>query len=377
MDIKRLANSGALKTRVYVTGKSKKEVERELHLSNTIKMASNENPLGASGRAKEAIVKTLDQINMYPHPTSLELREKLSRILGCTPNEITIGNGADGVIYNLGMAVIDQDDEVIIPEITFPVYETIIKVMRGKPVYTKMKDLKIDLEDIKKNISKKTRAIFICNPNNPTGDALPKEQLLSFLKDAPGHILIVLDEAYIDFADEGMKPDSIRLFKEGMDNLFILRTLSKIYGLAGIRVGFGIGFENLISLINRVKPPFDVSIIAESAAIDALSDHRFIRETLEESLKEKKFFYRELDKLNLKYIKSHTNFILIDTGFDSQEIFNRMLKKGIIVRPGKNYALPFSIRVTIGKHEENLVFFSALSEVLAGLSEISSKMGGL
>lgn len=368
MDIKGLANSGALGTRDYVPGKSKKEVERELNLTDTVKMASNENPHGPSERAREAVTGTLDQIHVYPDPTSYELRLKLAAIHGIGADEITVGNGADGVIYNLGMAVIDQDDELLIPEITFPVYETITRIMRGRPVVTRMEGLRIDLQDLAAKISDRTKAIFLCNPNNPTGDILPLETLSEFLKRVPPRVLLVLDEAYIDFARPEARPDSIAVFKQGMENLVILRTLSKIYGLAGVRLGYGIGSSSLMRLIGRVKPPFDVSLVAETAGLAALEDREFITRTLKDAATEKEFFYRELDSLGLSYVPSHTNFILIETGCDAAVLSRRLLERGLIVRPATGYGLPTSIRVTLGLHEENLRFFSAFREVLSQLS---------
>jgi len=364
LNIQKLANKGALKTKIYVPGKSKKEVEKELNLSNAIKMSSNENTLGSSPKAKQTFLKMKDFINIYPDSLNVAFREKLSSIYDCSVDEITIGDGADGVIYNVGMALIDQNDEVIIPEITFPIYETITKIMRGNLIYSKMRNLRIDLDDINRKITKNTKTIVICNPNNPTGDALPVHELVSFLNMVPENVLIILDEAYIDFTDNSERPDSIKLFKEGMDNLFIIRTLSKLYGLAGIRIGYGIADKNIISLIHRIKPPFDVSIVAENVAISALSDNDFINKTLDNIKREKKFFYKELNSLGLKYIKSHANFILIDTGFASMDVFNRIMKRGVIIRPMVNYNLNTCIRVTIGKHEENLLFFKVFKEVL-------------
>lgn len=369
MDIDRLANRGALKTKLYVPGKSRKEVEKELHISGTIKMASNENPHGSSPQALRALEAVSRELYMYPDPVSTDLRERIAASLGCDRNEVSVGNGADGVIYNLAMAVIDQDDEVIIPEITFPVYETVTQVMRGVPVRSAMRELSIDLADIERKIGDRTKALFLCNPNNPTGDALPRDEFLEFLRAVPGRILVVLDEAYIEFTDPALRPDSVRLFREGMDNLFILRTFSKIYGLAGLRIGYGIGDAGLVTLMNRVKPPFDVSVPAESAAILALSDGEFVRSTLEDAAREKAFFYRELQRRNLDYVASHTNFVLIDTGRQATDLFRRLLRRGVIVRPAKTYGLPTSIRVTLGRHEENERFFQALDEVLAEMKD--------
>jgi len=364
INIEKLANSGALRTKKYIPGKSKQEVERELGLKDIIKLASNENPHGSSPFAGEALKGLAGKVNIYPDKVSTDLRRKLAELTGCTEEEITVGNGADGVIFSLGMAVIDQGDEVIIPEVTFPVYDTITQVMRGKVVCSKVRELRIELPDILARITPKTKVIFLCNPNNPTGDALPPQELTPFFRQVPEEVLIVLDEAYIDFTDKLLNPGSIEIFKGGLNNLFIIRTLSKAYGLAGIRVGYGIGATELVSLVNRVKPPFDVSLVAEVAGRAALSDTAFKQATLTHSIKEKSYFYRKLDKLKLRYVRSHANFILIDTGFDVNDIFDRLLSRGVIVRPAKDYKLPTCIRVTLGSHEENVRFFQALEEAL-------------
>jgi histidinol-phosphate aminotransferase len=364
MLLSRIANKGTSAIKKYVPGKSVKEAQAELGSLEMIKLASNENALGASPAAVGALRRMVDQIHVYPDSQSREARARLAEHLDVDPGQITTGNGADGVIYNLGMAVIDQGDQIIIPRITFPIYETISRVMRGVPVYTRMKDLRIDLGEIEEKINEKTKIVFLCNPNNPTGDALPPREVRAFLEGVPEHVLVVLDEAYVDFTDPEAKPDSVGIFREGLSNLFILRSFSKIYGLAGLRFGYGVGDAELVSLINLIKPPFDVSIIAEQAAIDALGDQEFVRRTVEECGKEKRYFYRELDALGLSYIPSHTNFLLIDTGRDAQELFQALLRQGIIVRAATLYTLPNHIRVTIGGHRENERFFEALRVVL-------------
>jgi histidinol-phosphate aminotransferase len=360
MLLSRIANRGTSAIKKYVPGKSVKEAQAELGIPEMIKLASNENALGASPGAVRSIRQMADQIHVYPDSRSREVRARLAEHLGVQDAQITTGNGADGVIYNLGMAVIDQEDEIIIPRITFPIYETITRVMRGVPVYTEMKDLRIDLADIERNISDKTKIIFLCNPNNPTGDALPPAEMSAFLKKLPDNVLVVLDEAYVDFTAPEARPDSMDLFREGMSNLFILRSFSKIHGLAGLRFGYGVGDAELVSLINLIKPPFDVSILAEQAAIEALGDQDFVRRTVDVCNEEKRYFYRELDALGLSCIRSHTNFVLIDTGRDAQELFQALLRQGVIVRATTLYTLPNHIRVTVGRHAENERFFKAL-----------------
>jgi histidinol-phosphate aminotransferase len=360
-----MGNPGALKTSAYVPGKLKREVERELGLSNIVNMSLNESANGASDLAKDAYLKIPDQLHVYSDSISRDLRQKLARELGCKTDQITVSNGADGIIYNLGMAIIGEDDEAVIPEITFPLYETIVKVMRGRPVKTKMKGFRIDLQDILRAITPKTKVIFLCNPNNPTGDIQKKHELIAFLGQVSKDILIVIDEAYIDFAAPDANPQSIALFNSGMDNLFILRTFSKLYGLAGVRVGYGIGHKELISLIHRIKPPFDVSVVGENIALAALADKKFVERILDDIHQEKKLYYKKLDELGVIYVKSHTNFILIDTGRDAAQISRQILKKGIIIRPCTGFGLPTCIRVTIGKHEENLHFLDTFKELVS------------
>ncbi len=367
MDINRLANSGTLSIKKYVPGKSVKEAQEELGLDALVKLASNENALGSSPEAVRGISGLAEHIHIYPDAQSREIRSSLAAHLDISMEEITTGNGADGVIYNLGMAVIDQADEVIIPALTFPIYETITRVMRGSPVRTPMSGLRIDLDAIRRKITERTKAVFLCNPNNPTGDALPKDELRAFLESVPDYVLIVLDEAYVDFAEPQQRFDSLKLFRDGMANLFVLRTFSKTYGLAGLRFGYGVGQRDLIALINRIKPPFDVSITAQDAALHALADEKFYRSTVESCAEERKYFYSELEALGLDYVPSHTNFVLIDTGRNAQEVFRALLGGGFIVRAATQYGLPSHIRVTLGRHDQNERFFGAFKKVLGVL----------
>ena len=364
LKIEDYANSGILGIREYVPGKSKKQVEREISVPEIHKMASNENPRGASTKARKLYRELEKSLHIYPEIYNPDLMGKFASKLGIAPENITTGNGGDGVIYNSGMAFIEQGDETLIPEITFSVYETITRIMRGVPVFTKMKGTGIDLDDIRSKITDKTKMIYICNPNNPTGEALPVDQLEDFIRKVPERIIIFLDEAYIEFTEEKYRPSSVKMIREGMKNLFILRTFSKIYGLAGVRMGYGISSPELISLVQRVKPPFDVSIIAENLALEALDDDEFFSTTIMETAEEKKYYYSSLDDMGLKYYKSQTNYILIDTGKDGREIADKLTKKGIIVRPAGSYNFPSCIRVTIGRRRENELFFRFFREIL-------------
>jgi histidinol-phosphate aminotransferase len=362
-------NPGVLGAKKYVPGKSVREAMAELGLKEVIKMASNENPFGSSARARAALPELAAELHLYPDATNEALRERLSEKLDVPKDMLTIGNGADGVIYNLGMAVLDQDDEVLIPRISYPIYESIIRVMRATLTYTAMKGLRIDLEDLARRITPRTKALFLCNPNNPTGDTLPRAEVLAFLRSLPPTVLAVLDEAYIDFADPECRPGAVALVKGGMRNLFVLRTFSKLYGLAGARVGYGVGDPQIVELIHRIKPPFGVSAIAERLALAALEDAQFAWKTLEDCAREKRYFSAELGRLGLDYVPSHTNFVLADTRRDCQEVFQRLLARGLIVRPAGQYGLPTWLRITIGRHPENVRLFRALPEVLRELPE--------
>ena len=365
--VPRFANPGALGARKDVPGKSVKEAMSELGLKEVIKMASNENPFGSSTKAQACLAELAAELHVYPDAMNEALRGRLSEKLDVPREMLTVGNGADGVIYNLGMAVLDQGDETLIPRISYPIYESIIRVMRATITRTAMKGLRIDLEDLARRITPRTKAIFLCNPNNPTGDALPRAELLAFLQSLPPTVLAVLDEAYIDFADPEFRPGAVALVKRGMRNLFVLRTFSKLYGLAGLRVGFGVGDPQVIELIQRIKPPFGVSAVAERLAVAALEDTEFAWKTLEDCAREKRYFSAELGRLGLDYEPSHTNFLLVDTRRDCLEVFQRLLSRGLIVRPARQYGLPTCVRITVSRHHENVRLFQELPAVLAEL----------
>lgn len=368
MDINKIANSGALKVKPYVPGRSAAEVMKEYGLSKVIKLASNESALGVPEKSIEALKKAADKFSVYPDPVSNDLRIRLAGIHSCNPDCITVANGVDGLLYLLGMAVINEGDECIYPEITFPMYDNIVKVMHGVPIRSAMAGSRIDLNAILTRITPKTKMLFLTNPNNPTGDALPAEDIRAFLKKVPSEILVVMDEAYIEFAEPETDPDSVGLFNRGMDNLVILRTFSKIYGLAGIRVGYGIAHPDLIALIHAIKPPFTVSAAAQAMAIAALDSSDYYSRVINDVKVSREYFYSRLDKMGLEYVRSNTNFILINTGFDSKELSEKLLEKGVIVRPTGGYKLPISIRVTFGTSRQNEIFFDSLEGVLDEMS---------
>jgi len=356
-------NPGLLGIKPYVPGKSVREARRELAELAFTKMASNENPLGVSPKALQAVLEALRESYQYPESTSRELRLALAGRLGVGPENILVGNGADGILYTLGITLLNEGDEAIIPECTFALYEIVTRFMRARPVFSAMRRYGIDLEDIRRRITSRTKLIFLCNPNNPTGTLLPREEVLPFLEEVPDSIFVVYDEVYADFAAAELFPSGIELVRRGRSNLLVARSFSKLYGLAGIRVGYGVAAEELIRLMARVHQPFEVSLLAQAAALAALEDAEFCRRTLELTRRGKDFFYRRLKALGLGFVESHTNFILIDTGRDSGQVFAELLREGIIVRAGYGGPLARFIRVTIGTEEQNRRVLEALEGI--------------
>jgi histidinol-phosphate aminotransferase len=356
-------NSGLDGIKQYVGGKQKKDAQT-LYRGEPVKLSSNENPLGVSPVALRFAEKSLPESNIYPDGANLDLRTRIADIFGIGLQNVIVGNGADEVIYYAAMAITNDKDEVVIPSITFPIYEIAFRIMRAKIVYSEMRDCYIDLEDVCDKITRRTRVVCICNPNNPTGHALSRDEIYKFIEKVPPDVLILMDEAYSEFADQKTFPDTVSKLKEGRENLFITRTFSKIYGLAGFRVGYGIGCSALIDRLNRIKLPFNISLAAQHAAFGALQDDEFIAKTLSTTREGRTLIYAALDKLGLRYIESSTNFIFIDTGRDGDHVADELMKRGVIVRSAKNYGTPTHIRVTVGTKQQNLRFTEALASIL-------------
>jgi histidinol-phosphate aminotransferase len=368
MNIDKKINTGVSQIKPYVFGKPKDEIEKKYSVEDTVKMNSNENPRGVSPIAMEYAKKVLYRSNIYPEATNRVLRKKLAELFELSPENFIVGSGADEIIYYIAMGFLNNNDEVVIPATTFPLYEIACKIMRARIVFSSLKGYKIDLTDICDRITERTKIVVVANPNNPTGHALDREEIYNFIKAVPSDVLIIMDEAYMEFADRDRFPDTISKFKKGYKNLIILRTLSKAYGLAGFRVGYGVGDAQIIEIMARIKLPFNISVTSQSAALGALSDRRFLKETVEMTKREREAMYKELRKMGLPYVESSTNFILIDVKSDSDRVCEALERRGVIVRNAKNYGAPTSIRVTIGKKEHNTKFLQALEDSLKELS---------
>ena len=360
---KSLVRKGILDLKPYIPGKPIEEVKRELSLKEVVKLASNETSIGPSPLALEAIKKEVENINLYPEGSSRVLREKIAHKLNLDKEMIIIGNGADDIIDLIGMAFINEGDEVITGEITFPAYETITKIMRGKLISVKLRNFRFDLEEIIQRINEKTKIIFLCNPNNPTGTIVKKEAVDKFMKQIPEDIIVVFDEAYYDYVEDINYPDSLSYILEGK-NVILLRTFSKIAGIAGVRIGYGIAKIELIGYLNRVVNPFTTNRLAQVAALASLDDKKHYKKVLKSNQEGKKYLYKELKKLDLFYLPTEANFIFIDLKINVNVIFKKLLKKGVIIRPGKTWGCPNFIRVTIGTFNENRKFIQALKEII-------------
>jgi len=358
-----LVRKHILKIDPYEAGKPIEEIKRQLGLREVIKLASNENPFGPSPKAVKAIKKNLSNINRYPDSQGFYLKRRLARFLNIEPSNLVLGNGSDELIDIIIKTFVEEDEQIITADFTFLEYK-IISNVKGRTVITvPLKYFKYDLEAIRRKINKKTKAIFIANPNNPTGTYVTKYEVDEFLRGLPENILLVLDEAYDTFIDVDDFPVSLSLVRR-KKNVIVLKTFSKAYGLAGLRIGFAITNPEFASYMEIARQPFNVNSLAQAAAIAALDDKKFLRKTRETILKGKRYLYDNLARLGIAYVPSVANFILIDVGRDGVGVFREMLKYGVIVRDMKQYGLKNYIRVTIGTEKENEKFVKVLKKVL-------------
>ena len=348
----------------YVPGTPIEEVQRKHGLEDVIKLASNENPLGPSPKAVQAIRETLSKLNLYPDGQSYALRGALGDFLGVDRDFVAVGNGADGVIMQTCMAYLDEESEVIVSESSFPVYDIYTHVMRAKLVKTPLKDYGLDLEAMADTITPRTRLIFVCNPNNPTGTIVTADQVASFMERVPDDVLVVFDEAYYELVDSDVYPETLAYVREGRANVMVLRTFSKIFGLAGVRLGYAIAVPEVLAPVNRVKEPFAVNLLAQAAGVAALGDSAFVERTVGNTLKERRYLQEQFQDLGLEVVPSHTNFMLVKIGPQACEVQQALVRRGVIVRPCDGYSLPQFLRVTVGSREQNDRLIAALKDVL-------------
>jgi histidinol-phosphate aminotransferase len=340
----------------YQPGKPIEEVRRELGLEGVIKLASNENPLGPSPKAVSAISRALSGVNRYPDGDCFYLKRKLAKKLGVGAGNLIFGNGSDEILDLIAKAFLKpRQEEILTSDITFAEYKITGQIFGSRVKEIPLRNLKYDLAAMKSAITKKTKLIFIANPNNPTGTYVGVKEFNNFLASIPQDIIVVYDEAYAEYVDTDDFPCGIRYFRE--KNFIVLKTFSKIYGLAGLRLGYGVTNAAFIDAMNRVRQPFNVNSLAQTAAIAALDDIEHLKRSRSITLEGKKFLYKNFDQMGLGYAPSAANFILVKA---RQGIFQRLLEAGVIVRPMDMYGLKGYIRVTVGTQKENEQFIKAL-----------------
>ncbi len=347
----------------YVPGKPIDDVKRELGLERVIKLASNENPLGCSPMAKKAVTDMLENPALYPDGNCTELRNELSQVFGLKPQQFVFGAGSNEIISFIAQVFINPGDESIMPVPSFLWYEIAVRTMDGVVVEVPLKNHRHDLDAMKASITDKTKVIWLCNPNNPTGTLFTQEELLNFLKDVPKNIIVVLDEAYYEFVTDSAYPQSVPLL-ESYPNLIILRTFSKVYGLASLRVGYGMTSIEIAGYLNRVRPPFNINTLAQAAALASIRDSEFKQRSHESNRAGKEYLYEQFTQMGLEYIPTETNFMMVNVRTDGMEVFRKLLQKGVIIRFDPGFGMPEWIRVTIGTQEENEIFIDALKAVL-------------
>ena len=353
----------------YVPGKPVGEVERELGLKDVIKIASNENALGPSPLAVEAMKRNSTEMHTYPDGNCFYLKQALAADLQIKTDQVILGNGSDELLMFITLAYINPGDEAIMVSPSFSEYDFSMYLMGGTPKHVPLAgdDFQYDVNAIREAITAKTKIIYICSPNNPTGTIVHKKDLDQLVKNLPDGVLLVMDQAYHEYVEEPDHPCGIDYVKEGYP-VIALRTFSKIYGLAGLRIGYGVAASGIIEDLNRVREPFNVNAMAQAAALAALEDKEHLVRSCELVNEGRKQITTGLAELGLKPIRDHANFFFVDIKVDSKQAFQALLKKGVIVRTGDIFGYPTYIRVTYGTREQNERFLKALKEVLSELS---------
>ena len=353
-----------LRLHPYVPGKPIEEVKRELGIDDIVKLASNENPLGPSPKALEAMRAALENIALYPEGSCFELREVVAKHHNVEGDMLIFGNGADEIIHYLGIAFLEDDDEIVQADPSFVQYKAASTLMDCSAHMVPLVNWTHDLKTMLTKVNERTKMFFVTNPNNPTGTIVASDQVEAVMDSLPERCILVLDEAYYEYVDDLNYTRSIERIREGR-NVIALRTFSKIYAMAGLRIGYGIAPKRIIELLERVRAPFNVNSVAQVGAIASLKDPGQVTRTREQNARSKRYFYTELDKMGIPYTPTQANFLWIDLQRDCRQVFNELLKRGVIVRTGDIFGSPTHVRVTTGTDEQNRRFISTLREVLA------------
>ena len=361
-----LATAGVQQLVPYVPGKPVEELQRELGLTEIVKLASNENPLGTGSKVAAAIQATLPELTRYPDGSGFALKAALSAKLGVLPQQITLGNGSSEILELVARTFLTAEHEVVFSQHAFALYPILTQAVGAIAKPVPAKEFAHDLQAMRAAISENTRLVFIANPNNPTGTLLETDAVEAFVASLPRQVLCVLDEAYYEFVDPDLRAESLD-WPNRYPNLIIARTFSKAYGLAGLRIGYGISSVDIADLLNRVRQPFNSNMLALAAAEAALSDDDYLQQTLAVNKAGMAQLTAAFKTLDLKWIPSSGNFVAVDMNQPALPIYDALLRKGVIVRPVANYEMPHHLRISIGTERENQIFIQALNEVLRGV----------
>jgi len=367
-----LAAPGVQQLRPYLPGKPIDELERELGISNSIKLASNENPLGPSLKAVEAARSILGEVNLYPDGAGFKLSEALAKKHETNTDSITLGNGSNDVLELIARAFLTDEHSAVFSQYAFAVYPIVTQAIGAKanvanayPADHATMPYGHDLDSIYNAIDNSTRIVFIANPNNPTGTWLDINALTAFLNKVPEAVIVVLDEAYYEYMPDELKPDSNALVKQ-FDNLILTRTFSKMYGLAGLRIGYSVSHPDVADIINRVRQPFNANLIAQEAALASLDDEQHVMNSIASNSLGLKQLAEGFTEIGLTSIPSIGNFITVDVKQNAIPVYDALLLEGVIVRPVANYQLPNHLRITVGTVSQNERALIALTKVLQG-----------
>ena len=362
MDLEKLINPGILNLKPYEPGKPVEDLERELGIKNAIKLASNENPMGPSPLALKAIDNLLSGLHRYPDGNALRLKEAISNENNVEIEQITVGNGSNDIIEFVVRSFLSTQDSAVFSKHAFAVYPLAVQTVGAQGIEVPAKDWGHDLSAMNNSIQENTKLIFIANPNNPTGTFIPRDEIISFLDKVSKDVIVLLDQAYFDYASYENNDVHFEFVNE-FPNLIISRSFSKAYGLAGFRVGYSVSSREIADYLNRVRQPFNTNSLALVAAEAALSDSDHMMKSLKMNSEQKMVLYKGLENLGYKYIPSAGNFICFDCKQDSEKKYNELLQEGVIVRSMGVYKMPNHLRVTIGLPEENSIFLEKLAKL--------------
>jgi histidinol-phosphate aminotransferase len=355
----------------YPVGKPQEELRRESGVFNPITFASNENPWGPSPVVAKALARAMTSLHRYPDGSGYYLVRSLARKIGVSVSEIVLGNGSNEILELLMRVFVKTGYEVITSYPSYLMYQRLAQIQGGTNIIVPLQRLSHDLSRILASVTENTRLILLDNPNNPTGTACGPGELYTFLSEIPESVIVVLDEAYIDFLDVERQVDIFSLIRNNKNRCGVvaIRTFSKAYGLAGLRIGYGVMPEEIAACLHKVRQPFNVNHLAQTAAMAALNDEEYLRQTVEKTRRGREYLREEVKKLGCTSYPSQTNFILIDVKMDAIRLYQAMLEKGVIVRPMNHYGFPDCIRINVGTDEENRRFLSVLAECLLDLED--------